>query len=486
MKYTKILPVFLITAFACSSVLYSQTQAIPSHPSKLHFDSLKWSVPPGDKYRTVLKNGLRAYVATDSTLPLVELSGYVRTGTLFDQKGREGLGSLLGTLLRSGGTEKISADSLDKFIDINAMKFSFSFSEDNCSFKASFLSEFSDTAFSLLRQMLFTPSFEQKKIDQYKAIFVEAIRHRFDNPGPTLNFAYDKAMYPNTLNSRASSEESVKAITRDDLLNMHKKYFKSGNMILALSGPFNRDSIISKLEKVFPASAQVKDTTFPVFECKPELKSLVVHKPISQAYVQLGIPLFKRPNDDYYPVMVLNEIFGGGSFTSRLSSKVRSDEGLTYSIYSQSESNYTFPGTWYITFFTKTESFPKASAIILDEIDSIVKNGVSDKELSDVKSVLISELPSMFRSPYDIVSTYAFNEYYGRPADQYIKYPQELKKLTKDDLARVAKKYLVKNNFTFTVVADTSVLMKQKDSLFAIQNIAPQKVLNAQTLPKLP
>jgi len=484
MKYTKRISMFFILAF--TGIAFSQTQSIPSHPSKLKFDSLDWSVPMGEEYRTVLKNGLRAYIAPDSTLPLVEISGYVRTGTLFDPSGKEGLGRMLGILLRSGGTQKYQADTLDKIIDLDAMNFSFSFNEDACSFKASFLSEFSDTAFTLLRQMLFFPTFEQKKIDQQKSIYIEAIKHRFDNPGPTLEFAYDKAMYPNTLNSRASSEKSISSITRDDLVKMHKKYFLSGNMIIAISGSFSRDSMIAKLESKFPGNGAVKDTTFPLFVCKPDLKSLIVNKSISQAYVRIGIPLFKRPHADYYPVMILNEIFGGGSFTSRLSSRIRSDEGLTYSIYSSSESNYTFPGTWYITFFTKSESFLKASGIIFDEIDSLVKNGVTDKELSDVKSVLISELPSMFRSPYDIVSTYAYNEYYGRPSDQYKKYPEEIKKVTKSELLAIAKKYLIKDNFTFTVVGDTSAILKQKDSVFSINSKTPQKAMDAQALPLLP
>jgi zinc protease len=485
MKYKKQITAFLILTFTFTGIAFSQSLSIPSHPSKLKFDSLNWSVPMGDPYRTVLKNGLRAYIASDSTLPLVEISGYVRCGSLFDPSGKEGLGRLLGTLLRSGGTDKIPADTLDKIIDLDAMNFSFSFGNDQCSFKASFLSEFTDTAFTLLKQMLFSPAFEQKKIDQQKAIYIEAIKHRFDNPGPTLAFAYDKAMYPNTLNSRSSSEKTVASITRDDLVKMHKKYFLSGNMIIAISGSFNRDSIINKLENIFPKSTTVTDTVFPSFDCKPGLKSLIVNKQISQAYVRIGIPLFKRPNDDYYPVLILNEIFGGGSFTSRLSSRVRSDEGLTYSIYSSCESNYTFPATWYITFFTKSESFSKASGIVFDEIDSIVKNGVTDKELNDVKSVFISELPSMFRSPYDIVSTYAYNEYYGRPSDQYKKYPDEIRKVTKNDLLKIAKKYLVKENFTFTVVGDTSAILKQKDSLFNINNTVPQKVLDAAALPLL-
>jgi zinc protease len=230
----------------------------------------------------------------------------------------------------------------------------------------------------------------------------------------------------------------------------------------------------------------ITDTTLPVVQCKPLQKSLVVNKNISQAYVRLGIPLFKRPNDDFYPVLALNEIFGGGSFTSRLSSKIRSDEGLTYSIYSVAESNYAMQSTWYITFFTTSETFSKATGLIFNELDTIVKHGVTEKEVSDVKSVFLSELPSMFRSPFDIVSNYAMNEYNGRSPDHYRKYVDAIRKLSKSDLDSVARKYLVKENFSITAVGDTSKILKTNDALFDLTKKQPQKVINVNALNDLP
>jgi zinc protease len=470
--------------FICA--VFAQNTVVPVHPKYLKYDSLKWSVPTGEQYRTVLKNGLRTYIATDSSLPLVELSGIVRYGALLDTDDKVGIAGLMSTLIRSGGTEKLNSDSLDNILGQKAINISFSITDDMCNFKATFLSEYTDTSLSLLKQMLFTPAYEQKKIDQHKAIYIESIKHRYDNPGPTLGLAYEKHMYQSTKNSRFASEKTIAAITRDDLLKTHKKYFKSGNMILAVAGSFDRNTFITKLESLFPKSDMIADTTFPVVQCKPSLKSLIVNKNISQAYVRLGIPLFKRPNDDYYPVMALNEIFGGGSFTSRLSSKIRSDEGLTYSIYSVAESNYTMQSTWYITFFTASETFSKATGLIFDELDTIVKYGVTEKEVSDVKSVLLSELPSMFRSPFDIVSNYAMNEYNGRSPDHYRQYIDTIRKLSKSDLDSVARKYLVKENFSITAVGDTNKIIKTNDALFDITKKQPQKVINVNALNDLP
>jgi zinc protease len=479
--------VLLLSIFVILSRVFSESpvQFIPTHPSQLHFDSLKWSVPTGDPYRTVLQNGLKTYVATDSTLPLTQISGFVKYGSLMDPKGKEGLSSLLATILRSGGTTKYPADTLDKLIDQLAMKFSFSSNEASFNFNVSFLSQYSDTAFDVLQQMLFYPVFDEKKIEKKRALYIESIRHRFDNPGPTLDAAYQKLMYPNSSASLFSTEKSMAAITRDDLVKMHSKYFLSNNITFSIAGPFDRKAMIQRLEKSLSKPGTVIDTSFPKITCKPELKSLLVYKPISQAYVRIGIPLFKRPDPDYYSVSILNLIIGGGGFTSRLGTKIRSDEGLTYSIYSTAESNYTYPGTFYIDYYTKNQSFARATSLTFKEIDKILKDGVTADELSASKSMLTGELPSMFRSPFDIVSTYAWNEYYGRSPDHFVKYADELKKITREDILRVAKKYIIPEKMVMTVVGDTSALLNIKDSTFSLQNLKPQNSIDASKIPQL-
>lgn len=463
-------------------------QPFASHPSKLSYAALKWSVPLGDPFRTVLKNGLRAYIAVDSLLPYVQIHAYIRSGTLLDPKGKEGLGSLAATLMRTGGTEKFSPDSLDALIDLYAMNFTISASEDNTLFRASFLSDYIDTAFIILQQMLLKPRFDGSKLEKERNIIIQGIRHRFDNPGPTLDIAYQKALYPASAASGLITEQSIKRITRNDCIDLHSRSVTTGNIILAISGKFDRTAMIKRLEDLFPAAKKLSDTSFPPVSAGSKTKCLVVHKPISQVYARFGVPLFKRPNDDYYSVSVANLILGGGGFTSRLGTKVRSDAGLTYSIYSNAESNYTFPATWYVEFFTKSESLPLALALSVQEIDSLRKNGVTAAELSNAKSSLIDEMPSMFRSPFDIVSTYAWNEFYGRSPNIFKNYPDSIRAMTKDKVQHVIQKYLDPANYTYVLVGDTTAIAKYKNSVdgFSLEKLLPRKTIVADSIPSLP
>ncbi len=475
------------TAMQKTAATAQKSASIVDHPSKLSFDSLNWKVPLGDPYRSKLKGGAIAYIAVDSSLPLVKINANIRCGSLSDPVEKDGLGTLMANLLRTGGTEKYPADSLDKLLDLLAMKFSFSQTESHVAFQATFLSDYLDTALDVMNQMFFHPAFQPEKLEKEKSLLEESIRHRFVNPGPILGAAYKKLMYPQSAPSHFASLESVRSVTRDDLVNLHKEVFTGKNIVLSASGKFDRKKLSDNLNKMFSGSKSKKEQIVPSISIRPSLNALIVHKPISQAYIRMGMPLFKRPNPDYYAVSVLNVILGGSGFTSRLTTKVRSDEGLTYSIYSNSESNYVYPGTFYIDFYTKTESYSRAIAIVLQELKKVREEGVTEQELENAKSMLISELPSMFRSPDDIVSTYAWNEFFGRTPDHYAKYPAAIRALTREDIKAAAQKYLDLSKLTFTIVGDTTALFKVPSSgAFSLDSLKNRKIVSTDSLALMP
>ncbi|MDO5575603.1 MAG: pitrilysin family protein [Fibrobacter sp.] len=486
MKNTIFYPILFILLATFCGFSKSKTVPIVDHPSQLKFKKLDWKVPEGKPYRIELKNGAVLYIAQDSLLPLVQITGYVNYGSLLDPEGKEGISSLLTNLMRTGGTQKYPSDTLNELIDLMAIKVGLSTSLSQLTFSASFLSEYTEQALDIIQQILFFPVFEQEKVDKEKKITLESIRHRFNEPAPILEAAYVKSMYRGQIHGRLTSEKSVNAISRDDLLKLHKRVFTQSNMIISVSGMFNRDSMTARIDKLLNADMKkhVK-AEFPSVKLSSPDKCLIVHKPLTQAYVRLGLPLFKRPHEDYYAMSVLNVILGGGGFTSRLGAKIRSNEGLTYSIYSHAESNYTFDGTFFISFFTANASFAKAIDLTLKEVREVVANGVTDKEIAHAKASLAGDLPSMFRSSFDIVSTYAWNEYYGRSENHYKEYEKKINDVSKKDLVRVAEKYLDMNNIIYTVVGDTSVLLKQESGDFSLKKLKV-KIVDTDSLSLLP
>lgn len=475
--------IFLFSLLSTTLCARTAVKSLPATPQAIVYDSLDWAVPRGDSYRTILKSGTVAYIAPDSQLPLVQMVMYIKYGDLADPAGKEGISSLLTTLMRSGGTQKYPADTLDELIELMAMNISLSSSESMLTLRASFLAEYTDNALSMLEQILFHPVFEQPKLDKERAITLEGIKHQFDNPAPTLAAAYNKVMYPNSPASSLVTDSSIKKITRKDLVDLHAKIFIANNIIVCAAGSFNGDSLIARLTTMLPEQKTVpqKKEPFPLVSVNRKPACLLVHKDISQAYVHIDLPLIKRPNPDYYALSILNMILGGGGFTSRLGTKVRSDAGLTYSIYSSAGSNYIYPATFSISFFTKNESFAEATALTLHEVQTLIDSGTTEEELSNAKASMLGELPSMFRSSYDIVSTYGWNEYYHRSPDHFIVYQDKIKAITRKDLSYVAHKYLNVDSMSVTVVGDTTALLSQEANGFSLKkrphiSIAPAKI----------
>ncbi|HOF32486.1 MAG TPA: pitrilysin family protein [Spirochaetota bacterium] len=445
------------------------------HPSLLSYEKLDWKIPGGKESRIILKNGIKLYIAEDKTLPLVSMGVIFKSGSILDPKGKDGLSSLFAVLMRRGGVYGYSPEKLDDLLARYSINIGFSSNNDSLVFLADFLSEYSETALTMIEKMLFNPSFDEKILDKEKSIATEYVKYRFDNPESLLEAAYIKAMYSGSIIAGLADEKSIAAISKRDLIDHHNAVIKNGNMIIYISGNFDKKEMTERLEKIFSANMGKSNTgiNFPSVAVNSPNKCFIIDKKISQSYIRMGLPFIKRPHPDYYALSIAGIILGGGGFTSRLGSAVRSDAGLTYSIYSHAESNYTYPGTFYVDFFTRNETSAKAVSLCLYEINKFLKDGITDAELESAKNMLIETLPSYFRSPGDIVSTYARSDYSGNPDNHYTSYPEKIRALTKKEVMAAAKKYITPENFIYVIVGDSAKVMNVRESDFSFADFSP-------------
>lgn len=471
----------LCSLFIGTAVFAGQGQK-PPHPSSIRFDTLNWHVPQGGEYRSVLSNGMRAFIAEDHKLPIVTISAWIKTGSISDPTGKEGLATLTTRLMRTGGTKRYRADSLDAILEQYAIHCNLALRPTELEVNCSVLSEYLDKALDILEQILFEPAFEPSRFSREKTIAIEEVHNRFDDPNAILEAAFSKAMYGNQSPARLATKKSLSAITRNDCETFHDRTTSPKNIVLSASGDFDRGRFISRLETFGVKTSSPIDTAFPNVKINPTTRCLIVHRPGPQTNVALGLPLFMRPDPDYYPMSAINLVLGGSGFNSRLGTAIRSDAGLTYSIYSTAGSNYFFPATLGIKFHSKNESALKALAMTLDQVKLIIDKGVTEKELDFSRKILIESLPSMFRSADDLVQNYAWSEYAGRTIDHFVNYPGEIKKLTIAKLDSVAHKYLTPDSFTYVIVGDTAALFASDTSInFSLKKLSP-KVISIDSL----
>ena len=179
---------------------------------------------------------------------------------------------------------------------------------------------------------------------------------------------------------------------------------------------------------------------------------------MNQGRVVIGHRGAMRDNPDRYALMVMNDILGGGGFTSRLLTRIRSDEGLAYSAYSSFGFGTYYPGAFRASFQSRSETVARATAIVLEEIDRIRTESVSEAELRIAKASFIETFSRNFSSPASTARLFADDEYTGRDPDYMVTYRDNIGAVSGDDVLRVSQQYLDRDRLVILVVGDRATI----------------------------
>lgn len=436
---------------------------IPAKPADLKYKDLKFDVPKADKYKNKLKNGIVVYVAEDHSLPLVNMAVLVRAGDWLEPAPKTGLAGFTGTMIRQGGTEKLSAEDFDEKVDFLAADISSFVGDTQAGASLNCLSTVLDPSLDLFFDMIRTPRFQQSRIDVEKGNMLEDMKQRNDDAGTILGREWRWLMYGEShFTSREATKATVDSISREDLIDFHKKYFQPGNMIIAVSGDVTTKDILANLERRFAdwkasGPAVPWPPPAPGFTPKPGLYH--VEKDIPQGKVNighLGTWWDRWDNPDNFGLMVMNDILGGGGFTSRITKKVRSDEGLAYSAGSRFGIGTYFPSDFRVSYQSKNETVALAAKYSLAEIDKMRSEPPTDEEMTTSKNSFIESFPRNFESPSAVARLFADDDYIGRPHSYWESYRDSIRKIGGGDVQKVAKTYLHPDKMVFLIVGKWS------------------------------
>ena len=359
-------------------------------------------------------------------------------------------------IMIKGGTKTREGSEIEERIDFIGGTLSFRAAERTATLALSLLSKDMDEGLELFFDVLMNPEFREASLNLEKARLISQLRQANDQPNRILSREYERLIYGDHPISQQPTQKTYESITSADLKAAHTQYFFPKNIILAVSGDFDKAELKEKIDKIVSVwkNKKLKVPSFSKNMQQPEPGVYFIQKEINQGYISLGHLGLEDSNPDYFAVQVMNFILGGGSFTSRITMKVRSDEGLSYNQGSRFRYRWGFPGTFSGYVQTKSSTVGYAISLILDEFDRIRKEPVKDSEMDTAINYYLESFSNSFESPQRTMSAFADLEMTGKPMNYYKTYRDKIKAVTKAKIQEVASKHIHPDKAVIMIVGD--------------------------------
>ncbi len=441
--------------------------------NKLKYPTLR-EVKVPEVTRVTLPNGMKLLLLEDHELPLIHLSARIRTGSIYEPGEKVGLADITGEVMRTGGTPTMTGDEIDEALEAMAASVETGIGLDVGWASLSVLKEDIDKTLGILADVLMHPAFPPDKIELAKIQHRSAISRRNDEPGEIASREFARIIYgTDSVYARHTEYATIDAITRDDLVAFHQRFFGPNTMMAALWGDFEIEEMVKKIEQAFIGWEKIDTAVPPVPQVDYEYVrtvNVVPRSDLNQSNIFLGHIGGLRSDPDYFALVVMNQILGGG-FTGRLFKNVRSRQGLAYSVFGSYESDYVHPGEFRLGCQTKSESTVQAIQAITSEVEKMRQAEVSDEELKIAKESFLNSFVFNFDTEGEIVTRLLTYEYYDYPADFLLQIRDQVEKVTKADVLRVAQKHLHPDKVQILVVGNPEGFDKPLSTLGDVKTV---------------
>jgi len=436
----------------------------PAHPNQLTYTPLAFDPPKAADFRVKLGAGPVAYLVPDRSVPLVSITVFMRIGPDLDPAGKEGLAATAMYLLARSGTRTRSAAALEERVGALGAQLSSNLGGGfggggpggggagigvtEASASINLLSKDADEGLAILVECLKSPAWEAERLQLRKDQALQDMKERNDDSGGIEQREWSVLQRGDDhWTNHWSTAQSIGGITADDLAAFHRRYVGPKNFIVAVSGDFDRAAMVKKLDRALAAWPQAGERPAPppAPQAAAAAGWYLVDKDVNQCRVSIGLPAIDRYDPEWAAAQVMNDILGGGGFTSRLVNRIRSDEGLAYSVRSGLDGGTYYKEAWRATFQTKVRSTAYAIQIAFQEVERIRTAAVTDDEIENSKNKFIEAFPSRFETASAIATTLAGEELtgrYGRDPKFYAEYRDRIRGVTAAQVQGVARRLL--------------------------------------------
>jgi|TARA_R110002012_G_scaffold13006_7_gene56799 zinc protease len=396
--------------------------------------------------------GLTAWLVEEHSIPFVALDVRFRGGASLDAPGKRGAINLMTGLLEEGAGD-MDARAFAREAEGLASSFRFNVGDDSLSVSTRFLVENQDASVALLKQALQNPRFDPEAIERVRGQVLSGIRSSAKDPNDIARKTMDGLLYGEHpyATSLSGTEESVAALTRDDLIAAHAAVLAQDRIYIGAVGDITPEALGLLLDELLGDLPETGAPMPPRATVTVPSGITVVDFPTPQSVALFAQKGISQKDGDFFAATVLNQVLGGGSFESRLMDEVREKRGLTYGVYS-----YLAPmdlaETYQGSVSSANDRIGEAISVIQDEWSKMAGQGVTEQELDDAKTYITGSYPLRFDGNQTIAGILVGMQMLDLPIDYIPTRNEKVEAVTLDDVKRVAGELLDPEGLAFVVV----------------------------------
>lgn len=399
-----------------------------------------------DIIRDQLKNGITVLIRSNFNSPSVFISGYLSVGSLFDSDEKLGLADFTASALMRGTAQHNFQQIYDALESVGA-SLGFGGGTHTTNFSGKALTEDLDLLLQLMSEALREPVFPAEHIEKLRAMFLTGLAIRNQNTEEMASLTLDQILYKDHPYSRPEDgyPETISAIDQTEIIEFHKNNYGPRNMVIVVVGAVDPLLVMKKIERTLGDWRNPLQPDVPALPGLHRLEKTIQKKITipgkSQADILLGVPGPERAAPDYLAASLGNSVLGQFGMFGRLGEVIREKEGLAYYAYS-SLSGGLGPGPWSVSAGVDLQNIERTIKLILNELEKIVIQPVSQDELEDSQANFIGRLPLSLESNAGVAGALLNLERYQLGLDYYRIYPELVRTVTKEDILQVFQKYI--------------------------------------------
>ena len=408
-----------------------------------------------------LANGLQVVIVSQNEQPSVSIRMIVKAGAAQDPKGKLGVAMLTSSLLDQGAGNR-TAEQIADAIDFVGGVLGTGAGSDLSFINAVVMKDSYALALDLMADVAQRPTFAQAEIDRQKQQALSSLKVSAEDPDAVASQVIDRLIYgfhPYGLPG-AGTAESLKGLTRQDIVAFHQSYFVPNNALIAVVGDITTDDAMAGLEKAF---GSWKAAPVPVSQPPdpPESTKRVIvidKKDAVQTEIRVGHLAIPRKHDDYEAISQAVKILGGEG-ANRLQQVLRSQRQLTYGA-SADLDTYKMTGAIVAETDTQTRSTAEALRVVVDEFSRLQRERVYDEELHGAQDYMVGHFPLTIEVP-DSIATQVLNQlFYELPVADLPKFRERVLKVTPADIQRVTRWFIRPDRLSVVLVGNADGFVK--------------------------